>query len=39
MTDRIAYEIHLFIIGYHAYMDAWEYEVGEKLQLKREVDN
>ena len=36
MTDRI---VHLFIRGYHAYMDVWEYEVGETLQLRREVDN
>ena len=36
MTDRI---VHSFIRGYHAYMDVWEYEVGETLQLRREVDN
>ena len=39
MTDRIVYEIHSFIREYHAYMDVWEYEVGETLQLRREVDN
>ena len=39
MTDRIVYEIHSFIRGYHAYMDVWEYEVGKTLQLRREVDN
>ena len=35
----VVYEIDSYIRGYHAYMDKWEYEVGEVLTLRREPDN
>ena len=35
----VVYEIDSYIRGYHAYMDRWEYEVGEVLPLRREPDN
>ena len=35
----VVYEINSFIRGYHAYMDKWEYEVGEVLPLRREPEN
>ena len=35
----VVYKIDSYIRGYHAYMDKWEYEVGEVLPLRREPDN
>ena len=35
----VVFEFDSYIRGYHAYMDRWEYEVGEVLPLRREPDN